>query len=160
MVKRVFKFREGPHLLDKVNKKHDFQYPLPQHLSYDNCIAGIEHCSNFYRGINIVMTDGSTSSLPFNSQDKAWFRESRIDQQKAPIRKVIMRGDSDNSEFGGCQFFAEDGDKLLEASFTVGVMREFSLAPGERLVGIKSQMRIYSSLPRQNDLVFLIGWLE
>ncbi len=69
-----------------------------------------------------------------------------------------MRGDT---EFGGVQFFDKDGNKILEAGFLGGDSKEFVLQDGERLVGVKS--KLYDderNRPRQEDLVFVIGWMK
>lgn len=44
-----------------------------------------------------------------------------------------------NHEYGGVQFYDKDGKKILEAGNIVGEKREFELADGERLVGIKAK---------------------
>ena len=108
-VKRIFRFREAPHLLVNVKRKLDFQFPETDKISYENYIGGIIHHELFYRGINIVMRDGSKSELPYNAQDKNSFTISRINQEQTPIRQVIMKGDGATSEFGGCQFIGESG---------------------------------------------------
>lgn len=48
-----------------------------------------------------------------------------------------MYGRSD-SFFGGLQFFDASGTKILEAGNIEQEKREFSLADGERLLGIKA----------------------
>ena len=52
---------------------------------------------------------------------------------------------------------------ILQAGYMAGNKKEFELAEGERLVGIKSHLdggygSKYS--PRQYDLQFMIGWME
>ncbi len=71
-----------------------------------------------------------------------------------------MWGASD-LEFGGVQFFDKNGKKILQAGYTAGTNRkEFLLADGERLVGIKSKLRVEKEKPRQDDLQFVIGFME
>ena len=106
------------------------------------------------------MSDNTQSPLPLNCASD--YKETRINPEGAIVKKVIMYGDP-YSEIGGFQFFDRNGNMILQAGYIAGNKKEFELAEGERLVGIKSHLfNGYGSnaSPRQFDLQFMIGWME
>lgn len=77
----------------------------------------------------------------------------------AVVRKVVMYVSS-GSFFEGVQLFDSQGTKLLEfGNLNVKEKKEFNLADGERLLGIKANGGIYMNTVKV-DLVFVIGWVE
>ncbi len=106
------------------------------------------------------MSDNTQSGLPLNNASN--YKETRINPEGAIVKKVIMYGDS-GSEIAGFQFFDTNGNMTLQAGWIVGNKKEFELAEGERLVGIKSHLwsgHGSSYPPCQYNLQFMIGWME
>lgn len=107
------------------------------------------------------MSNKEFSQLPLKYNGGKGYSYVYIKPEGAIVRKVVMKGDS---EFGGVIFYDKDGLKLLEAGhLTTLHSKEFHLKENERLIGIKSALlgRAGTSMsPRQEDLTFVIGWLE
>jgi hypothetical protein len=56
------------------------------------------------------------------------------------VRKIeIIEGG--DSEFKGVRFYDEHGKIILKAGGQVGFMQEIILAPGERIIGVKSNLK-------------------
>lgn len=147
--------------MDRDHKTHDFQYPSNQQLSFDNPIVGFVHKPGNWCGVNIIMANGAHSELPLNIQGGKGYSIVYIDPQNTRVHRVVMKGDN---EFGGVICYDPQNRKILEAGHTFTLhQREFTLKDNERLLGIKSHLigKFGGSLsPRQEDLVFIIGWLE
>lgn len=107
------------------------------------------------------MANGAHSELPLKIQGGKGYSTVYIKPDHASVRRVVMKGDN---EFGGVVFYDKENKKVIEAGHCSTLYsREFSLKENERLVGIKSHLigKLGSSIsPRQEDLVFIIGWLE
>jgi hypothetical protein len=109
-LKFELKVREGPHLQDKDQKIPDFEFPSKDKLEYENNIIGFMQNPGSWNGVNVIMSDGLGSDLPYKNSNEKTYSEVKINPPEAVVRKVIMWG---NHEFSGVQFFDKNGTKIL-----------------------------------------------
>ena len=171
----VLSLRNSPHLADPAAEEEDclHDFAFPDKFSFDNPIVGFAHTGT-NAGLNYILADGSTSDLPYNCREEASYRKELISPEGAVVRCVKMWGSAANRTLFGVMFFGGDGECLIRAGHCPNstplvtskavwpiVTREFTLGEGERILGVKSQKSPNSNyLPKQNDVVFVIGRLE
>jgi len=134
---------------------------LRDQLSFENPIVGFVQKPGIWSGVNVIMRDGTHSTLPLKLNGGKGYSTVYIKPEGAVVKRIVMKGDT---EFGGVIFYDKNGAKILEAGhLTTLCSREFILNDKERLIGIKSSLlgKAGSSMSlRQEDLQFIIGWIE
>ena len=115
---------------------------------------GFIHNPKGWKGMNVIMSDGSKSQLPMGAN----YSEVKVQPEGAVVKRIVVFG---NHEFGGVEFYDRNGTKILSAGYyePTQLKREMSLADGERLIGIRSKLQNNKS-PRHLDLQFVIGRLD
>ena len=138
---------------------------FPPSFAFNNYLVGFVQVTGKDHGMNYVFRDGSVSQL-----DYEYFPPSSYTQitstQALEVRKIQVWGESANNYFCGIKLLTESDGCVLEAGFCGKrpqlTMKEFPLAKGERIVGVKALKDPdgpeYS--PLQFDPVFIIGRLE
>ena len=146
--------REGYHLDPSHTCEKDYEFPTKETLSFDNQIVGFIHNPKGWKGMNVIMSDGSKSQLPMGAN----YSEVKVQPEGAIVKRIVVFG---NHEFGGVEFYDRNGTKILGAGYhePSQLKREMSLADGERLIGIRSKLQNNRS-PRHLDLQFVIGRLD
>ena len=155
----------SPHLTDdplKCSTSHDFSFPAPEKLSYDNYLVGVKQLTGQAVGMNFAFSDGSISELACSLEEETDFTEVSIGAGDQ-IRKVTVWGSEDDHMLRGLKLYGPDDQCLLTAGECIDkpwtISRTFSLEPGERIIGVKSLLEPYSS-PSHYDPVFIIGRLD
>lgn len=99
---KVLKTRDSMNLIDGKVKEKNRIFPDTNKISYENFIIGFQQKyteSNYFHGINIIMSDGQRSKYPLYDKQKLW-SDVKINPVGAIVRKVIVFG-RPCSEFGG-----------------------------------------------------------
>ena len=124
-------------------------FPAEEKFSWDNPLVGftkdeIPPC--------FVFRDGTAAT----TQDQA--NDCETSTSDGVVRKVVVYGDEDDDTFLGAQFFDSDGQELVWAGdLGLGVLYEFALQEGERLLGVKCRL---NSQGQQLSPVWVIGQRE
>ena len=90
---KKLKLRESDHLDPTNVKTKDFIFPPSTNLSFDNYIIGFIHKPGRWNGVNIIMSNGTRSTLAQNSSygNQPW-QEVRIHPPNAIVKRVVMHG--------------------------------------------------------------------
>ena len=157
-----FKTKTGPHLNPNEMRTPDFEFPCKEEMFIDKHIVGFIHNPNDpWAGFNFILSNGQRSQLKIEEpQMPEDYQEVRFDPLETQVRKVVMQG---NHELACIKFFDIAGRMIIqggkESMHSSSMTREFYLEKNQRLVGVKSK-RSKNGMPRHEDLVFVIGWLE
>lgn len=106
----LFATREGYHLDPSHTLEKDYEFPAKEALNYDNQIVGFIHNPKGWKGMNIIMSDGTKSQLPMGAN----YSEVKIQPEGAIVKRIVVFG---NHEFGGVEFYDRNGTKILSAGY-------------------------------------------
>ena len=160
----VLRTRTSPHLTDDRSlwAKHNFEFPSPGAVSYENPLVGAKQRSGHWYGMNYIFRNGLTPALTHNHWPKSEYRDSLIEPE-ADVRKVTIWGSKFDHKFCGFKLYDAIGKCVLTVGYTnkefFTECRTFELRAGERIIGIKA-FKMCEYFPSQIDPVFVIGRLE
>lgn len=146
--------RDSEHLDPGYKLKKNFEFPAADQLRYDVTVNGFTHDGSNW-GMNIILSNGSKSSLPMPS---GWTDE-RLPDDVFP-QKVICFYNYVNghSHLNGVQYLDHNDKVLLEGGNSFGQQRVVLLEEGERIIGVKSHTYDFSN-PQHSDFQLVIGRL-
>jgi len=139
--------------------KKDKVYPATADLDYDHHIIGFQHNPDFpWCGFNFILSNGKRTQFPLKIDgaclQSSW-REDTIDTN-IQLGKVVIYGDSGDSEISSIEFFDTNNNLVLKAGKIGGIAKkEIPLHKGERIVGM--QGNDYFGKTQIRDLIFIIG---
>lgn len=98
---KELKIRKTNLFYDQMKKERlvsPYNFPAESELSYEKYIVGFVHAPGWWHGMNVIMSDGTRSTLKQESCSSEKWREVKIATNQQ-VRSIVVFGD--DIEFGG-----------------------------------------------------------